>query len=199
MPDPPSNQQSAASHPDRPPRQTRAPQQKKKQRPRKLYGQRYVLVEQRRIFDELSQDVSSLDQKLQSLLGSASLIISLAGVVQITQLLRSGGWVFGILMLVALVLYVSMVGVILYGLRATTIGYSHYIEPVDERWLSLRRRYFNKSEQLVLEQAIRDYLAVIKENETLIKRKMSNLEWAIRLFALIMIIIAISLFQGALV
>lgn len=165
--------------------------------PEQLAGYRYALEEQRRHYDQITHTANALDQKFQSLLSSASLVISLAGVIQLGNLLQVKVWsvwtiILLVLMFLALVFYVSMVAVILYGLRSSSIGKDHYLEPTDRDWQTIKQRFKRVNEEQVLGYLIRNYLLVTKQNEELIQRKMNNLQWAIGLFVATVSITALS-------
>jgi hypothetical protein len=151
-------------------------------------GQRMVLEEQRRAFDHLSDSANAVDTKLQALLNSASLIISLVGTVQIVVLRQAGGFFFWAGLAVVIVLYVVMVGFVLWGLRPI-----NYFEPIDSEWENLAIRYFDESEDHVLQYLIRDYLDGININGELNKGKILALRVATILFMAIIIVILLAM------
>lgn len=151
-------------------------------------GKRMVLEEQRRAFDKVSEASNSLDQKLQSLLGSASLVVSLVGVLQLPTLKLSTGDFFWWVFVPALLLYISMVVTTILGLRPLK-----YLDPIDSNWDVLAARYFDESEDHVLEYLISDYLAFIEINRNLNQRKTRALNWAAWQFAALVVVIVTSL------
>ncbi len=146
-----------------------------------------VLEEQRRAFDHLAESSNALDAKLQTLLGSASLIISLVGTVQIVLLKQAGGFFFWAGLLVVILLYLAMVGFILWGLRPVA-----HFEPIDSQWENLAIRYFNESEDHVLQYMISDYLYGIDYNGGLNNGKIRALRVATVLFMAIVVVILLA-------
>lgn len=124
-------------------------------------GKRHVLEEQRRAFDQVSDTGEALDRKLQSLLNSASLIISLVGTIQLVALKQIGGWLFWIILIIALLLYIGMVAVILRGLRPL-----EYLNPISRDWKELAYQYFGESEDQVLSTLIYNYLHFTERNSS---------------------------------
>ena len=149
-------------------------------------GKRYVLDEQRRAFDHVNEAGSALDSKLQALLGSGSLIISLVGTVQLVNL-RQGGDLFFWGLGVTIVLYIIMVGVILWGLRPL-----EYYEPIDNDWEKLDRTFFGENEDDVLEQLISNYLKYIEQNR---RHNVSKVKMQRIATGLLMFIVAVILFS----
>ena len=164
---------------------------------RGIHGRKHALEELKRRFDQGLQNIASIDQKLQSLLSSASLIFSLASVVQVSQIIQSGHLFFVITMALALLFYMLMLVTILWGLRIISADEDQYLQPIHNDWSVLEGQYFDKSEHEVLKGAINSYLAAIEYIEGLIPRKRTNLTAAIGFFAAITFLIAISISVGA--
>src|SRR3972149_5880322 len=118
-----------------------------------LIGERMVLEELRRAFDQRLESNRALDGKLQSLLSSASLIVSLVGLVQITVLRQKAGGLFWCVLALVLLLYVAMFAVILWAMRPAT-----YKMPISRDWGELAQRYFGEAETDILQRIIADYL-----------------------------------------
>ncbi len=116
-------------------------------------NKRMVLEEQRRAFDSIGAASSILDAKLQALLGSASLIISLVGTVQIAVLRQTGGWAFWLGLAVIISLYIWMVNVIIGGLKPL-----EYLTPISNDWDQLTEQFFDVDENEGLNQQISNYL-----------------------------------------
>lgn len=168
---------------------------------RDAVGYRHALDEQRRLFDHITDTTNALDQKFQSLLNAASLVISLASVVQIGNVIQVGAWTIWtvllvVLMFIALVAYVCMVAIILYGMRSSSLGEDNYLEPVDRDWATIKQRYRRVVEERALGYTIRNYLLATRENEKLVRRKMQNLKWAIGLFVITVSVTALSVIVG---
>ncbi len=119
-----------------------------------LANKRLVLEEQRRAFDKVYQAGDILDQKLQSLLQSAGLIIALVGIIQFPRALEQGTYyTFVILFAIALLLFIGMVAAILIAFQAR-----EYLNPISRDWKELRARFFEQEEEAGLNQAIHDHI-----------------------------------------
>ena len=148
---------------------------------------RLVLEEQRRAFDKVDASADSLDQKLQALFGSASLIISLVGTVQIAVLRAEAGLFFWGVMILAVLLYGTMVIVILVGLRPL-----EYYEPTYSNWDLLNERFFHQIESDAITQQIALYVDYIEANRALNQAKIRWLNIAAVLFAVILMMLLIA-------
>jgi hypothetical protein len=164
---------------------------------RNLFGREHVLEDLKRRFDRGLQNIASIDQKLQSLLSSASLIFSLTSVIQVSQFIQSGHPFFVFMMALALLFYVLMLVTILWGLRVISADEDQYLQPISKEWNHLEGQYFDRSKYQVLEEEINSYLAAIADVEDLISRKRTNLTIAVGFFAAITLLIAVSIAVGA--
>jgi hypothetical protein len=147
-----------------------------------------VLEEQRRAFDAIGVASGILDGKLQTLLGSASLIISLVGTVQIAVLRQTGGWAFWLGLAVIISLYIWMVNIIIGGLRPL-----EYLTPVSDDWNQLTEQFFEVSENEGLNQQISNYLEYTEQNRGLNFNKIQAVHRATRLFMIILVVLLISM------
>lgn len=153
-----------------------------------LSSKRLVLDEQRRAFDAVSAAADVLDGKLQSLLGSASLIISLLSTIQIAVLRQTAGWLFWLGLVVILALYIWMVNIIVRGLRPLK-----YFTPIPNSWEELTEQYFNVNENESLNQQISNYLDYTERNRELNFNKIQAVHRATRLFMIILVVLLISM------
>ena len=120
---------------------------------------RLVLEELRRALDKSYEASDALDGKLQQLLGYTSLIVALAGTVQLSILRQVGGVFFWIILVAVLVLYALIFVVTFRALRPRT----HNL-PITGSWEILNELYFDKGETPVLERLISDHLANIEQS-----------------------------------
>src|SRR5437867_3701286 len=151
-------------------------------------GKRYVLDEQRRTFDQVADSGEALDRKLQALLGSASLIISLVGTIQLVALRQTGGLVFWAFVVPELVLFIVMVILIVRGLRPLV-----YLNPIADNWRELAILFFDEPEDRVLGTLIYNYLNVIEKNRASNATKTRAVMWATRTFMAIVIVGVLSI------
>jgi hypothetical protein len=151
-------------------------------------NKRMVLEEQRRAFDSIGAGSSILDGKLQALLGSASLIISLLGTIQIAVLRQTGGWAFWLGLVVIISLYVWMVNIIVRGLKPL-----QYLTPVSDDWNQLTEQFFEVDENEGLNQQISNYLEYTEQNRALNFKKIQAVHRATRLFMVILVALLISM------
>jgi hypothetical protein len=151
-------------------------------------NKRLVLEEQRRAFDSISNAAGTLDNKLQALLGSASLIISLLSTIQIATLRETAGWLFWLGLVVIAALYIWMVYIIIGGLKPL-----EYFTPIPNTWEQLTDEYFAVSENTALNQQISNYLDYGERNRTLNFQKIKAVHRATRLFLVILIALLFSM------
>jgi hypothetical protein len=149
---------------------------------------RLALDEQRRAFDKVDSSADALDQKLQALFGSASLIISLIGTLQIAILRDTAGVLFWVILGVVALLYSVMVIIILVGLQPL-----EYYEPTFSNWNTLDARLFHKPERDAVLLQIALYLDYIELNKEINNGKIAKIRWAAGLFGLILLILLVSM------
>jgi hypothetical protein len=151
-------------------------------------NKRLVLEEQRRAFDSIGAAAGVLDGKLQALLGSASLIISLVSTIQITVLRQSGGWLFWMGLAVVIALYIWMVSIITGGLKPL-----EYLVPISNSWEELTEQFFEVDDNEGINQQISNYLMYTEQNRELNFQKIKAVHRATRLFMVILVAMLISM------
>ena len=148
-------------------------------------GKRAVLEQLHRSFDQKMVASNEIDGKLQSLLSSASLVVALLSLLQVTILRQQIGITATRAVLIsAALLYAGMFGTIWWGIRPRT-----FYLPISHDWEELAQRYFDESEDTVLDRLIADYLEFGKKNDELISHKSRALRIAMTLFFLAVIVL----------
>ena len=149
-----------------------------------LVGEQLVLEELRNTLAVQLHNADQLDDKLKELLGSASLVLSIAVSLQASI----GGKQVGVLyvagLILVLVAYVSLLVVVLLALSPKI-----YHMPVPNQWDELAERYFDEKEQIALRTMISTYLDVQQKNQAPIRRKKRAVLWSSVLLVLIVLIL----------
>lgn len=166
-----------------------------------LEARRLVLDELRNVLARQSEAGDALDGKLKELLGTASLVITLATALQVAAASEESVWVLRALV-ASLVLFVAMVMVILRG-----IGPVSYSWPVptgqgvadcdtsaaaDLGWNEIESRLLDKSEVEALELLISNHLVCINENHRPLKSKSLHVKIALVLLLSIVVVLVAS-------
>lgn len=147
-----------------------------------------VLAEMQRALDKSYEASDTLDSKLQNLLGVTSLIIALAGTLQLSALRQSGGPLFWMVLSVVLVLYARIFWVAFNALRPSTKEF-----PMTGNWDVLWQKYLYQSEADVLNRIISDYMTAIKQSSGLNDIKARRLQSLMKLTFVLVIVMLIAL------
>lgn len=158
--------------------------------PPQLAAKRLVLEELRNVLTHQFEAGDALDGKLKELLGTASLILSLVTTLQVIAGIEHIGWLYWISLSCVLVLYVSLIIVILRGLRPM-----QYHAPIPSNWDEIEDRFFDLNEDVALDLLIVNYLEYSKENRTPLDYKAAKVRQASILLVLIVLtLVAMGLF-----
>jgi len=152
---------------------------------------RIVIEELRRLLDKTHDASTQLDSKLYALLQSASLIIALAGLTQISVIKGKAGTWFWIGFAIVLVLYVAIFVLIFLGIRART-----YTFPVSINWNEIHKVYMGKDEDTVMTRIISDSLRCYEQNSRVNHDKSGKVHWVMVLFVIIIVVLLITIVLG---
>ena len=152
--------------------------------PRGLAAKRLVLDELRRSLGQQLNAADGLDSKLRQLLSSASLILSLVTVLQITTGIAQADWPYLTGLVAVLILYVALIVVILRGLRPMT-----YSLPIPSNWDEIEERFFALEEDAAIELLISNYLAYSPKTAENLKYKSDMVRWASVLLVMIVVVL----------
>lgn len=153
---------------------------------------RLVLEELRRNLDKLYEAGYILDGKLKDLLGLTSLIVAIAGTLQLSSFSRIGGWPFWIVLVISLALYAR---IFLVAFRAISPRNKDY--PMTEDRDTLEQLYIGETEEAILLRMIGDYLDSIKQITDINSEKSDKVQelmkWIFALVVVMLIAMPISL------
>lgn len=147
-----------------------------------------VLTEMQRALDKSYEAHDALDSKLQGLLGVASLIVALAGTLQLSTLRQAGGPLFWIVLAGALVLYARIFWIAFNAMRPATKEF-----PMTGNWDVLWQKYLYQSESDVLTRLISDYMDAIRQSSGLNVLKARRLQALMKLLFVLVVILLIVL------
>src|SRR6266852_6193153 len=116
-------------------------------------SKRVALESLRYAYEKTYEASNILDGKLQNILGFSSIMVSIASAVMGSTLLNNVGISFWFLLALVLLLYVFTFLLILSGLRPR-----HFYLPVSENLETIKKQYYNSTEDRALEQAIVDHI-----------------------------------------
>jgi hypothetical protein len=145
---------------------------------------RIVLDELRRNLDKSYEASAALDTKLQQLLGFTSLIVTISGMLQLSAMRQIGGWLFVVVLIIALVLYALIFFATFKALKPVTRDWV-----ITGDWSALHELYFNSGETKVLERLSFDYLEAIKQNDAVNMKKAESVQCVMVMIFLLVIVI----------
>ena len=149
-------------------------------------AKRLVLRELQNLLEHQHQSSDTLDSKLKELLSSVSLILALITTLQVTTGIAQIGWYYWIGLVLVLVLYISLVIVILRGLRPMK-----FHTPIPDNWDEIEERFFDLDEDATLDLLIVNYLEYGKENKIPLDYKAKKVRQASFLLASIVIVLVL--------
>jgi hypothetical protein len=156
-----------------------------------LYREELALEEMRRAYQEFSTASDVLDQKLSTILGSASLILGLFGVLQFTPFKAGQSPIYGIGLVIAVLLYIGMITLCTNALLPRT-----YQLPVQVDWNALSEHILVKEPRDAMLTVLSGYVARIPHNRKLNEQKAERAKWAsLSLIAIVLILVTVSVVQ----
>lgn len=156
-----------------------------------IVSKRIVLEELRWALDRMHDASIQLDSKLYALLQSASLIVALAGLTQISAIKDRAGIWFWVGFGITLILYIAIFIFIFRGIRTRI-----YALPISGDWGEIHRVYVGKDEETVVTQIIADSLRYYEKHATINHEKSVAVARVMKLFVVIIVILLAAVVFG---
>ena len=158
-----------------------------------LEGLRLALEEMRRLYEQRFESADKLDEKAATLLGSASIILSLVSTLQLTLTGTDQPFFYWILLVVALLLYIGLIVLTVWAISPTT-----YQSPIKADWDVLDKRLFQQDEKQALLTLIKAYKDQVIANKEVNDRKAVKVKLAgVSLAAMVIVLTFLSLISAA--
>lgn len=152
-----------------------------------FYNENLALEEMRLAFQEHSNASNVLDQKASVLLNSASLILGLFGILQLTLPKAGQSPLYWIAIMLALALYLGIILISTNALLPRT-----YQAPIRADWNVLSENILMLEPRDALLKLLSGYVEYIPQNRKLNKQKACRIRIAAWLLAFIIIILVLS-------
>ena len=147
-------------------------------------GLKLTLEEMRRLYTQRQAAADKLDDKAGTILGSASLILTLITTLQLTLLGPDQPWYYWLGLAVAFTLYLVMILLTLLAFSPRT-----FTTPIKASWDILREKLFVVTEEEALLNLISAYEDQINNNKKILTQKARFVAIAIVLLGLIVIML----------
>ncbi len=123
-------------------------------------NRKIVLEELRRAFDKTYASSDMLDAKLQNLFNFASIILPVISSVELLIFHGRVAIIYWVLLIIALIAYIIAYLEVKIGLNPVT-----YQFPISNNWEELNIKYFNSTEEKLLDQLIDSHIRVMEKVE----------------------------------
>ena len=151
---------------------------------RNLESLRLALEEMRLLYERRSKSAASLDQKAGTILGAASLVLSLVTTLQLTLLGADQPWFYWVGLGAVFILYIVMISLTIWAMEPTV-----YPTPIKANWETLDRRLFRVDQKEAILTMIRAYKDRNNTIKSILAKKALKVRRAGRLLAAIALIL----------
>ena len=152
----------------------------------KVEGLRLAFKEMQSLYTQRQENAANLDGKAETILGSASLILSLITTLQLILSGTDQPWFYWFGLIVVFLLYLGMIVTTLFALTPRA-----YATPIAASWEVLDRRLFQATEEKALLTLIKAYIDRVNEISPIIDKKANLVRRATVLLALIVCLLVI--------
>jgi len=160
-----------------------------KRNPEENIAEKLALEEMRRLLDEHSKSSDMLDRKAMTLLGSASFIISLFGLLQLRLISGAQPDAYRLGIVVVVILYI-----ILVFLTTNALKPRKYRSPIAPEWDVISENIFEKESKDALFTMVSGYIESINcyENHTAEKARLIRIaSWCLSFIVLLLFILSL--------